>query len=324
VQHPLLQLHASVSLTIFILTHFLVLAVALNSHVRSICRGWSQVSFAAAMSNPVETNDSNALADLLNGVAPSRSEGRAASIRRPSEEAEIQDGVETANSNRQPPDAGKSLFKSLRECCPKGSDSVLERIIHDRDHDPGPRLMLFSDGRSWELSNPREVWAHIDRLKPSEHSILVIEDINDEWCEALCSRYPSSINRTFLVEHIIGIMQTTIEYVIRVMPATKRMAQRLREQFDNELAEKLLADLERIDQAMLLPHDRESVPGYHIDCWQETERSGPREISLGCCQLRKVPSGWIKTNGLLSYCQLQANFCKFLFLKSDGYHKDRL
>jgi hypothetical protein len=32
-----------------------------------------------------------------------------------------------------------------------------------------------------------------------------LRDINSDWCEALCTRYPESIDREFLLEHILGI-----------------------------------------------------------------------------------------------------------------------
>jgi hypothetical protein len=253
-----------------------------------------------AASDPVETNDANAGVDLMDILASYSSAKRAASRQNSPEQEEVEAIIQTSDGDGQPFTAKKSLFDILKECIPAGSNSVLERTIHKPDHDLGPRVRLIHEGSDLEPRNPGDVWARIDKLKDSEYGILVIEDIDDEWCEALCSRYPNSIDQAFLVEHITGI--------VRVTP---RVRCSFHEQCDIGIADSIVAGLERIDQAINLSHNAASGPGYHIDCWQEAKSPGLRECTMSGCRLVQMPSGWIKTNRFLSCCQLQENFRKF-------------
>lgn len=34
---------------------------------------------------------------------------------------------------------------------------------------------------------------------------MILRDIDSNWCEALCTRYPDSIDRKFLLEHVLGV-----------------------------------------------------------------------------------------------------------------------
>jgi hypothetical protein len=74
---------------------------------------------------------------------------------------------------------------------------------------------LYAVVRKWKARNKRKrkvdleanymSKVHVGRTKPSENAVLVIDDIDDEWCEALCTIYPHAINRKFLLEHILGL-----------------------------------------------------------------------------------------------------------------------
>lgn len=76
-------------------------------------------------------------------------------------------------------------------------------------------ILLYAVVRKWKARNKRKrkvdleanymSKVHVGRTKPSENAVLVIDDIDDEWCEALCTIYPHAINRKFLLEHILGL-----------------------------------------------------------------------------------------------------------------------
>lgn len=145
---------------------------------------------------------------------------------------------------------------------------------------------------------PGDVWARLDKAKPSEHRVLVIHNITDEWCEALCARYPESVNQRFFLEHILGL-------------DSKARRPHVALQGQDELGQNIAANLERIDGAFpCLSDDPKSGVGGHIDSWLEPQPVCPTDCLLRGCRLRRVPSGWVKTNRFMSYCQLQENFCK--------------
>lgn len=107
------------------------------------------------------------------------------------EEIEIQAAVEAANEDvDEPGTTDRSILDLLKECIPKGSNSVLERVVHNRS--PSAMVKLKSDSGSMQSDDWKSeaVWEQVDGLKSSEHIVLVIDDIDDEWCEAWCNRYP--------------------------------------------------------------------------------------------------------------------------------------
>jgi hypothetical protein len=109
-----------------------------------------------------------------------------ASIQTSSGDTEVQAAVEATDGNGQSATTNKSLFDVLKECIPKGSNSVLERTIHDRVHDPtGPNYRLFHNEENLEFLSLEDMWAYLDKLKPSEHRTLIIQDIDYAWCERL-------------------------------------------------------------------------------------------------------------------------------------------
>lgn len=219
------------------------------------------------------------------------------------EEAEVQASIEGANAN---PDesrpANRSIIDQLKECIPKGSNSVLERVIHKRP--PTTKIRLMSDVGSMVLHpwNPQAVWEQVDQLKPSEHGVLIIDSINDEWCEALCTRYAGAIDRRFVLEHILGLDEKAR------WPAGY--------EYDEELARSTATDLERIDRIFPWPLDRARVNIHssdHIDCWFESEDPALRTRPVHRCQLSAGLSNRVKINRFLSHCQLQENFCQSTF-----------
>jgi hypothetical protein len=223
------------------------------------------------------------------------------------EETEDQDSIEGARENvDEPGTTDRSIIDALKECIPAGSNSVLERVIYNRS--PSAMVKLKSDGGSMNPDewDPEAVWDHVDELEPSEHAILVIDDIDDEWCEALCRRYPKAISKMFLLEHILGL------------DAAARWLQFSSQGLEEELQRSIAADLKRIDR--IFPHLRQSQRrefGGHIDCWLAPALPAPYSHKIHGCRLSLGASSHVKVNRFLSYCQLQENFCKSMY---DCYH----
>ena len=56
-----------------------------------------------------------------------------------------------------------------------------------------------------DVWKPEAVWEQVDKLDRTEHGVLIIDDIDDEWCDVSCKRYPKTISRKFVLEHILGL-----------------------------------------------------------------------------------------------------------------------
>lgn len=139
---------------------------------------------------------------------------------------------------------------------------------------------------------PKAVWEKVDKLDRSQHGLLVIQDIDDEWCDALCKWYLKAINRRFILQHILGLDARAIQE-----PANAR---RQMHDHDEELARSLLADLERLDRMFPYLWDREHERfGGHIDCRLASERPGYRGYPFCGCHLSLGKSDRVKINRLL-------------------------
>lgn len=143
---------------------------------------------------------------------------------------------------------------------------------------------------------PGDFWAHLDKVKPSGHSVLVINDVDSEWGEDLCTRFPKAIDRTFILEHILGFAWLKGCYALRAK--------------HGDLERNVVADLERLKQALPFLFEGQRAPGKHIDCYVEAKNPKPQSRSFGDFYFVLAVSGWVKSNRFLSYCQLKDNFCK--------------
>lgn len=261
-------------------------------------------------SSPAVPGLADATPILRNSTSPS---GSHIPLRIQSDRTEGQASVEAANGDvDESHTADKSIFDLLKECIPKGSSSVLERVVHNRPS--YTRVQLKSDSDSMKPDNwrPEAVWAQIDRLKSSEHGVLLIENINVEWSKALCKRYPNAINRRFVVEHVLGL-----DRMARRPPSAMR-----HRVFEDEkiVLRSIVADLERLDRIFPYLSDRiHERFGGHVDCWLASEDADLRIAPLRGCRFSLGTSDRVKINRFLSYCQLKENFCKSSFLKATGY-----
>ena len=192
--------------------------------------------------------------------------------------------------------ADRSIFDLLEECIPEGSKSVLESVIYQR---PRARISLkwdddFMERYTWK---PEAAWKQVDGLKPSEHIVLVIDSIDDKWCEALCNRYPKAINKKFVLEHILGL-----DAQARLPDPGPRGEWRgewheeeLGEELKEELKEMPTADLKRLDR--IFPCFSELIRPdehlrSHVGCWLDPEKPAFRTCSVRGCQLSLISSKW--------------------------------
>lgn len=190
----------------------------------------------------------------------------------------------------------RSIFDRLRECIPKRSNSVLESVIHDRTCFASAALRSDSDSIKTSFLGREVILEQIDKLKPSDHCYLVIDNIDDKWCDALCDRYPKAINERFLLEHIVGTDLRSWGWDC--------------DSAGVELQRIAVGDLERLNRTFPEPkRPAAKILGQHIDNWLEPENPGPDIIAIEGYLLRSVPWGWAKINRFLSYCRLKDKLC---------------
>ncbi|GAB7329673.1 hypothetical protein MBLNU13_g01410t2 [Cladosporium sp. NU13] len=101
----------------------------------------------------------------------------------------------TANVDESRP-AERWIIDQLKEYIPKGSDSVLERVVHNRSSCAVVTLKSNGGSMKPDVWKPKAGWEQVDKLDHAEHGVLIIDDIDDEWCDELCKRYPKMISRS--------------------------------------------------------------------------------------------------------------------------------
>lgn len=118
---------------------------------------------------------------------------------------QIKKMLEASSSDEEANAANKPLFEVVRECAPP--ESPLTSFLDNRSHTTTTRISLMSHGGygRHSIRTPQDVWGAVDQKEPSKDHILTLRDIDSDWCEALCARYPGSIDRRFLLEHILGL-----------------------------------------------------------------------------------------------------------------------
>jgi len=124
----------------------------------------------------------------------------------------IVDLLEASSIDEEVSTVDKSLFEVVRKCT--SSDSPLRSLLDNHSRSTTrPRLM--SNGYvSHAIGAPVDVWNAVNDTETQRDYVLVLRDINSDWCEALCTRYPDTIDRKFLLEHILGLeLQLVGEYL---------------------------------------------------------------------------------------------------------------
>ncbi|GAB7329674.1 hypothetical protein MBLNU13_g01410t1 [Cladosporium sp. NU13] len=112
--------------------------------------------------------------------------------------------LEASSGDKEACTGEKSLFQVLKECIP--DESLLKSFLDKRSRTT-TRISLISNGGYARKSahTPQDVWNVVDEKETSENHILIVRDIDSDWCEALCTQYPGSIDRRFILEQILGL-----------------------------------------------------------------------------------------------------------------------
>lgn len=113
--------------------------------------------------------------------------------------------LEASSSDEEANAANKSLFEVVRECAPR--ESPLTSFLANRSDTTNTTISLMSHGglARHATHTPQDVWNAVGKTEPQQDHVLILRDINSDWCEALCTRYHGSIDRRFLLEHILGL-----------------------------------------------------------------------------------------------------------------------
>lgn len=199
------------------------------------------------------------------------------------------------------------LISTLKECLPEGS--VLRGYGHpylDERSTYGAEVALRLDdqsrGISQTIQSPDHVWTQLEAAKP-EHAAIIIESIDDRWCDALCARFPHSINERFLLEHILAITLDLVEKYTVPLPPKQGSGRN-----------SLITDIKRIRHALSGRNDvfQTDKYGFHVNYWYEPGcGSGPtKQVSRGDCVFQSRKSGWVKSNRFISCCRLDTSTCK--------------
>lgn len=222
----------------------------------------------------------------------------------------------------------KPLVSTIEDCLP------MESFLRGRtrqDHpwlDSDPRLgakvtLLLNEGdRSVaEQRSPEDVWTQLETANP-EHALLLVENINDEWCDALCARYPHSISEGFLLEHILGFTFDSVSKTNMIVAAATRKTKNTKTKQNQSqcvaswrVVDSVVEDISRMTQALRGRVDLlQCQPfGIHVNYWHESEPdpSDSEQCSVGDFVLRLIESEWVKSNRFISCCRLTENLCKF-------------
>lgn len=219
---------------------------------------------------------------------------------------EIQDPSETRRGRSGHANTYKPLIATIKQCLPeesllrKDTNPYFASTIQTKS-----RIVLLLDGRRHyarpDLS-PGKVWGQIEAANP-RHAIIAVEEIDDVWGEALCARYPDSIDEQFLLEHILGVDFVQDDEYLLPLPPDQQLTRDSTKRDILHIANAFYGK-DRLEER--------SSPGFHINYWFETEGERNRSsFSLMNCVFRNLKNGYMKLNHRISYCQLSENTCEY-------------
>lgn len=225
--------------------------------------------------------------------------------------AHVENVLNMVEASNHVPNNHKSLLDILRDCI--APESPLAYSIRQLSgHEGETRSALISDGYaiSFGINAPEQLLSEIVGSKKSEKSVLLIHNVENRWCEALCSRFPESVDRMFLLEHIFGFdLPLFVENYYIIPPenmTSKQTGQRIvttmssYRSFD-DLAQDRLA------------RDKKKTYGFHVNCWYTSKsRTSSSSESIQRFKIRKTGESWNKTNDFVSCCRLTDNLCKHI------------
>lgn len=77
----------------------------------------------------------------------------------------------------------KTLFEVIRECIP--SDSPLSSFLDNRSRKSTMTSLVSNGYAPHAVHKPQDVWDTVDKIKPQRDHVLILRDIDSDWCEAL-------------------------------------------------------------------------------------------------------------------------------------------
>jgi hypothetical protein len=244
--------------------------------------------------------------------------------------------LEASSDDEEASNADKPLFEVIRECTP--NESPLRYFLNR----PRRTSSLISDGGpslSHKIS-PQDVWNVFDGATPARDYILMLHDIDSVWCEALLTRYPDTVYRTFLVEHILGLdLQVHVSYesprsayrtltepepvsqpsclcsILRSIPGVGGVpSSNDRLPFVDILLEDFSGFTSLLREKTGGLRDVPKQPhGFHVNCWRASQSGIEKRPSNDASthqEFRKTDKGWTKSNAFVSCCRVASNICK--------------
>ena len=232
--------------------------------------------------------------------------------------------LEASNSDEEEGRVAQTpLFEILKECIP--CDSPLSSILDDHS-ERTTRSSLVSNGYAPRAVHvPRDVWDAVDKTEPQGDYVLVLRDIDSDWCEALCTRYPGAIDRMFILEHILGFdLQNRVPFYQAPYDSRKATAT-LRIMGQATLDMERMAYISRVLQHMSISVHRSELEiaaqadtlarkshGVHVNWWRAPQSGARGSFSLDTHEeFRRTEYGWAKTNAFVSCCRLASNLCGY-------------
>jgi hypothetical protein len=141
---------------------------------------------------------------------------------------------------------------------------------------------------------PADLWTKLEYAN-TKQAIIAVNNIDDEWCKALCTRFSQHINERFLLEHILGL----------TLPASCTCRDGI-----SPICRAIAADVGRVNQLLSgrLDTPRGDV-GFHINYWRESASAVNGPPPMEGCMLRRAFEK-IRSYGFISCCQVKAHICK--------------
>lgn len=217
--------------------------------------------------------------------------------------------ISTIDDKCMPRQMASSFANALDDYVPE--DSVLRCSIRERK----PDGLLINGHYASGCKIDRLSSEFLEDVRADSMALggtaLIIQDINEDWAQALLSKFPRSICSAFLAEHMIRIDSAC---------ATDEAIEQLRKDIEKSSLETRLAygitECRKTTEFGFPLRSSESS-GLHLDILLETKKYSPipSEIPFSDGPRRDIfekdPSNhWRRASTRLSWCQLKENFCK--------------
>lgn len=192
--------------------------------------------------------------------------------------------------------ARKGLVETIESCFSR--DSPLRKPGQPYLSSPNVYLrtqaQLIEEGNATPAKtlSSTSLSAELKEINTSQ-AVILVRNIDDEWCEALCSRFPQRMNERFVSEHAMGLTlpaHCTCQY--ETSPS----------------CEAVEADVDRVVQLLSGRLDPPFV-GFHINYWRESKPATSHSRPDDHCFLQRASQS-TRPYGSISCCQVEAHLCE--------------